>query len=270
VALKMQVEIMQLHQKIDRLPEEMATKTSEPAVANFEASAATTWYDGGMPVQSSALERLLRPDEGDLPVDFARRLLELDLESSDHLRYSELSEKAQLGMLTQDERLELDDLLTANDVLTILQAKARTSLRNAPTAAWWNMAESLEQIIRRLAFNRCEYCHFPESATRLTLVLDHVIARQHQGKTELGNLALCCGRCNQSKGPNIAGIDSHTGSITPLYHPRRDLWSDHFRYDGAILIGQSASARATIAVLAINAPIRIATRQALLDAGLTL
>jgi hypothetical protein len=81
-----------------------------------------------MVAQRSALERLLRPAEGDLPAEYAKRLLSLDFADVDHARYRELSEKAQLGSLTDQEQLELDDLLTANDVLTILRAKAQASL----------------------------------------------------------------------------------------------------------------------------------------------
>ncbi|HEY7089826.1 MAG TPA: hypothetical protein VH518_17140 [Tepidisphaeraceae bacterium] len=77
----------------------------------------------------------MRPSEGDLPQDFARKLLELDFSPADHARYRELSEKAQLGQLTDQEKLDLEDLLTANDVLTILRAKARTSLNSRPSAA---------------------------------------------------------------------------------------------------------------------------------------
>ena len=69
------------------------------------------------------------------------------------------------------------------------------------------MAESLDQNVRRMADNRCEYCRVPEAASRFGHVLDHIIARQHGGKTELANVALCCGRCNQHKGPNLSGID---------------------------------------------------------------
>ena len=84
--------------------------------------------------RSSVLERLLRPAEGDMPAEYARRLLALDFSPGDHDRYRELSEKSQKDSLTAEERIELDDLLTANDVLTILHAKAQSSLKK-PTAA---------------------------------------------------------------------------------------------------------------------------------------
>jgi hypothetical protein len=87
-----------------------------------------------MSTQQSALQRLLRPSEGDLPPEFARRLLSLNFSDADQARYHDLSEKAQLGDLSEQERIELDDLLTANDVLAILQTKARISLSNKPAA----------------------------------------------------------------------------------------------------------------------------------------
>ena len=31
--------------------------------------------------------------------------------------------------------------------------------------------------------------------------IDHIIAEQHRGKTQLGNLCLACPRCNKNKGP---------------------------------------------------------------------
>lgn len=64
-----------------------------------------------------------------MPREYAQRLLAQGFDASDELRYRELSEKSQLGRLDEAESRELDDLLTANDVLAILHAKARASLR---------------------------------------------------------------------------------------------------------------------------------------------
>jgi hypothetical protein len=127
------------------------------------------------------------------------------------------------------------------------------------------MAETIEQILRTIAAGRCEYCHIPEEGSRLGHVVDHVIARQHGGPTELPNLALCCGRCNGSKGPNIAGIDPDTGQLTRLFHPRQDRWADHFRYDGPVLVGLTPVGRASVRVLGINLPIRVTVRRVLME-----
>ena len=89
----------------------------------------------GMLEQTSALERLFRLSEADLPADVARYFLSLAFTPAERARYQELSRKAQDGALTPAEDAELDDLLTANDVLTILQSKARTSLQQRTPAA---------------------------------------------------------------------------------------------------------------------------------------
>jgi 5-methylcytosine-specific restriction endonuclease McrA len=86
---------------------------------------------------------------------------------------------------------------------------------------------SLRQAVRDRAQLRCEYCHLPELQAPFTsFQIEHVIARQHEGKTVLSNLAFACHRCNLSKGPNLAGITKRT---VRLFHPRRMKWPSHFR-----------------------------------------
>ena len=97
--------------------------------------------------------------------------------------------------------------------------------------------------------------------------MDHIIAEQHSGPTVPSNLALACYACNHHKGPNLGGVDPRTGVKTWLFHPRRHKWSRHFLWDGAVLKGRTPVGRTTIAVLAINAPHRIAQRAALLEEG---
>lgn len=48
----------------------------------------------------------------------ARRVLEMQFDAADVARYRELSERAQIGQLGELERIELEDLLIANDLLT--------------------------------------------------------------------------------------------------------------------------------------------------------
>jgi hypothetical protein len=76
-----------------------------------------------------------------------------------------------------------------------------------------------------------------------------------------------CHFCNAHKGPNIAGIDPHTGKLVRLFHPRRDRWSRHFRWNGALLVGRTPIARATIAVLSINHPRIVGVREGLMAEG---
>jgi hypothetical protein len=126
---------------------------------------------------------------------------------------------------------------------------------------------ALETEVVLRAQGRCEYCHFPEAASELPFHLDHVIAEKHGGPTTSANLAWACFSCNLHKGPNIAGLDPDTGELTRLFHPRTDVWTEHFVWDGAWLRGRTAVGRTTLAVLAMNATDSVAVREALRDEG---
>ena len=119
------------------------------------------------------------------------------------------------------------------------------------------------ESVRQRADSRCEYCRVPQSAYRLRFSTDHIIARQHSGGESIDNLAFCCLECNLKKGPNIAGIDVMTGELTPLYHPRRDRWTEHFEPRGPRLIGRTAVGRVTVAVLDLNHRQRLMVRERL-------
>lgn len=134
------------------------------------------------------------------------------------------------------------------------------------------ISSRMVKAIRERAAFRCEYCHEPERLYDLVYVVDHIIARQHKGTTTLDNLALCCGRCNSSKGPNLSGIDPRSRLLTRLFHPRLDEWTKHFRWEGPRLVGltpvgRTPVGRTTVEVLAINSPARMAVRRILMDVG---
>jgi hypothetical protein len=78
--------------------------------------------------ESRILERIIRPDEGSIPPELARYLLALDFAAPDHERIAALSARAQDGALSPEEEAELDGYLHVNDLLSILQSKARQSL----------------------------------------------------------------------------------------------------------------------------------------------
>lgn len=130
------------------------------------------------------------------------------------------------------------------------------------------MNSRLENLVWRRARRSCEYCQIPHEYDELPFQIDHILARKHGGPTTARNLALACFPCNNHKGPNIAGRDPRTGRIVRLFHPRRDSWEQHFRWEAARLFGLTAIGRATIAVLEINLVHRIALRQALIEEGL--
>ncbi|MCI0462674.1 MAG: HNH endonuclease [Gemmataceae bacterium] len=130
------------------------------------------------------------------------------------------------------------------------------------------MDEALRQLVWERAQDACEYCHIPQRFDVLPFQVDHVIAEKHHGPTHADNLALSCYNCNSYKGPNIAGIDPDTGTLTRLFHPRQDNWDEHFAWIGPELVGLTAIGRTTIDVLSINLPERAEHRRLLLAAGL--
>jgi hypothetical protein len=130
------------------------------------------------------------------------------------------------------------------------------------------MAPNLRQRVWHRANGCCEYCRLPQAYSVLSFEVDHIIARQHGGKSTEGNLALTCYYCNRYKGPNLSGIDPHTGKVVSLFNPRRQQWPRHFRWRDAELIGRTACGRATIALLQINQPLLLAHREALMEDGL--
>jgi hypothetical protein len=55
--------------------------------------------------------------------------------------------------------------------------------------------------------------------------------------------------------------------VVRLFDPRRQSWTRHFHWSGAILAGRTQTGRATIAVLDMNDRQRVILRQILMDAG---
>jgi hypothetical protein len=125
----------------------------------------------------------------------------------------------------------------------------------------------LKRKVRLRAQGRCEYCHTSRRYESLPFHIEHIIAEQHGGPTTLTNLAMACAHCNAHKGPNLAGIDPRTGKITRLFNPRTDPWKRHFKWVGTWLVGQTPIGRATVRVLVMNDPLKVAARAALMEEG---
>ena len=87
------------------------------------------------------------------------------------------------------------------------------------------MDQGLRELVRRRAGNACEYCRIPYN------------------------------------GPNITTIDFETGAVTALFHPRTDLWSDHFAIRDGHIVGLTPTGRATARLLNMNAPRRVELRR---------
>jgi hypothetical protein len=118
------------------------------------------------------------------------------------------------------------------------------------------------QVAERAA-HRCEYCHAPEAIFNFPFEVEHIVPRSRDGGDDMSNWALSCRACNLRKGNQIEAADPLTNSMLPLFHPRRDRWEDHFRFDetNVELMGLSAIGRATVACLQMNQPAQLTARR---------
>ncbi|MBL7064007.1 MAG: HNH endonuclease, partial [Anaerolineae bacterium] len=127
---------------------------------------------------------------------------------------------------------------------------------------------ALRRFVTERAGGRCEYCLVHQDVSPFTHEVDHLVARKHGGPTVSENLALACLLCNRRKGSDLTSIDLVSGEIVTLFNPRVQSWSDHFSLEGARIVGLTPAGRATVFLLALNAPVRLVERQTLIERGL--
>jgi hypothetical protein len=128
------------------------------------------------------------------------------------------------------------------------------------------MDEEIRRLVWDRAGGRCEYCRLHQDDYEFqTFHVEHIIAQQHRGTDDPDNLCLACSECNWAKGPNLAGLLD--GKLYPLFHPRRQSWARHFRWDGTTIIGKTRSGMVTVQVLNLNSDSRIMLRENLLFEG---
>lgn len=77
------------------------------------------------------LARVINPEQGGMPAQAAREILDFKLPPRDRDRVNELAVKAREGALRSDERTELDEYERVTAMLELMQSKARLSLKQA-------------------------------------------------------------------------------------------------------------------------------------------
>ena len=88
-----------------------------------------------MRTRADILTRVFSPRRDELTPELAKQIVSLDFRPEDHARYLVLSSKAQAGTLAKCEVAELDEYLSVNSLLMVLQSKARDLLRKKYRAA---------------------------------------------------------------------------------------------------------------------------------------
>lgn len=130
------------------------------------------------------------------------------------------------------------------------------------------VSRPLVRLVADRAGMRCEYCRIPAAFVPAPFEVDHIIPRAKGGLTTEDNLAYACA-CNAYKGDRTRALDPLMGRVVPLFNPRRQVWKRHFQWseDAALLVGRTATGRATVALLQMNRPSLINLRRALIGLG---
>lgn len=125
----------------------------------------------------------------------------------------------------------------------------------------------LRELVRQRSKARCEYCLLHEDDSFFSHEVDHIVAVKHGGQTIEDNLAWSCAICNRRKGSDLTSIDPESGEIVRLFHPRHDVWQDHFQLEHGRIIPLTPIGRVTVFLLKFNRSKRVRIRRALMAAG---
>jgi hypothetical protein len=122
------------------------------------------------------------------------------------------------------------------------------------------ISAALRRLVLQRAGGYCEYCGLSQEGQEATFHIDHVIPRAAHGETVAENLALACVSCSLHKSTRRTAIDPQSGDEVALYNPRRDMWHEHFRWEGVYVVGLTSTGRVTVA-LHMNRLLILAIRQ---------
>ena len=131
------------------------------------------------------------------------------------------------------------------------------------------LPESLRLQIETADRQRCCYCLTSEANSGIPMTYDHIQPRSKGGDTSFENICLACRSCNEFKGNLTQAIDPVTAELVPLFHPRRQQWSEHFIWsaDGTRIEGLTVIGRATVVALRMNHPVIIGARRRWVSSG---
>jgi hypothetical protein len=122
---------------------------------------------------------------------------------------------------------------------------------------------ALRARVRAAATNRCGYGRTAQAYEPWPLAIDHILPRAHGGSDAEDNLWLACRACHLFTGQQTHGRDPLTGRRVRLFHPRRQRWRRHLQWsqDGVVILGRTATGRATVVALSVNNLVAVTVRR---------
>lgn len=132
-----------------------------------------------------------------------------------------------------------------------------------------HISKALRELVGEQARHRCGYCLTQETVIGARMEIDHLVPEALGGVSTVGNLWLACAQCNAHKADRVAAVDPHTERVVRLYDPRRQRWVEHFAWSERSdqILGVTATGRATIAALHLNAAPLVRARRIWVVAG---
>lgn len=129
-------------------------------------------------------------------------------------------------------------------------------------------AEQRRAVVER-AQGCCEYCQSQARFSTQAFSVEHIVPRIKGGITSLDNLALACQGCNNHKYNRTEGYDPVSRKSAPLYHPRKQLWQEHFAWSHTctLIVGLTPTGRATVETLRLNREGLVNLRKVLYGVG---
>lgn len=126
-----------------------------------------------------------------------------------------------------------------------------------------SISASLRRRVAQTFQFRCAYCQTAARIIGPLLEIDHIEPEAAGGTSDEDNLCLFCPLCNSRKSDRREAADPESGELCALFHPRTQIWSEHFVWanGGAVIRGKTPIGRATVALLDMNAPDIAAARR---------
>ncbi|MEM1359091.1 MAG: HNH endonuclease [Bacteroidota bacterium] len=124
---------------------------------------------------------------------------------------------------------------------------------------------AVKQLVIARANAVCEYCKYPEEDSFFVFHIEHIRSIKHGGTDDESNLAYSCPPCNHAKGSDVGTFVGKEEVLVRLFHPRKDVWEDHFLWDGTRIVGTTLVGKATVQLLKFNDVDRLVERQRIIQ-----
>jgi|SRR5579859_2414283 len=131
-----------------------------------------------------------------------------------------------------------------------------------------SISDALRIQVTDRAIGLCEYCQTAQIIV-VDMEVDHIIPQSVGGTTTLDSLCLACRGCNSFKQDFQIGVDPISKQEVALFNPRVQTWGEHLAWNetGTLILGLTATGRATIERLRMNPEGVVAARRVWVQAG---